>query len=183
MEGLQNQQCSLWKCQSSQYEGHVDDETATMVWPCLPYAWYTNPKGNLLWGAISKGTRQKGSKKTLEKLTEGPVNSGWYQLRKLGTACREPCSKAINNKKSSARFWDLETRGSRGSRREEETTKGSTRARIQQDLPSWAPRCPRIWLSRMGLISHLRACPPPLAGPLHNWSSETKKCHHHHYRV
>ena len=180
MEGLQNQQCSLWKCQSSQYEGHVDDETATMVWPCFPYAWYTNPKGNLQWGAIRKGTRQKGSKKTLEKLTEGPVNSDWYQLQKLGTACREPCSKAINKKKSSARFWDLETRGSRGSRREEETTKGSTRARIQQDLPSWAPRCPRIWLSRMGLISHLRACPPPLAGPLHNWSSETKKCHHHH---
>ena len=130
-----------------------------------------------------KGTRRRGSKKTLEKLTEGPVNSGWYQLKKLGTACREPCSKAISNKKSSARFWDLDTRRSRGSRREEETTKGSTRARIQQDLPSWAPRCPRIWLSRMGLISHLRACPPPLAGPLHNWSSETKKCHHHHYRV
>ena len=116
--GLQNQQWSPGESQSSQYGGHADAETM-MVWPCLLYAWYMNPKGAIRWK-----TRQRGSKKMLERLTEGPVDSGWHQPQTLGTACRKPCSMVINNKKSSTRFWDHKTRGSR----REEMMKGSTRA-------------------------------------------------------
>ena len=35
------------------------------------------------------------------------------------------------------------------------------------------PWCPRICISRIGLISHLSM--PPLAGPSHNWSLDMKK--------
>ena len=42
--------------------------------------------------------------------------------------------------------------------------------KIQLKTCSWEnlflfPRCPRICLSRIGLINHLRASRPPLAGP------------------
>ena len=146
-----------------------------MVWPFLLYAWYMNPKG-----AIQRKTRQKGSKKTLERPTEGPVNSGWHEPQTLGTACRKPCNMV---------WWSTTGRAAQDfkiTRQEtaEERRRWWKEAREQDPTGPASflcPECPKICLSRIGLISHLRACLPwqdlPTTDP---W---IRRNYHYHYQL
>ena len=122
-----------------------------IVWPCLLYVWFMNPKGAIRWK-----TRQRGSKKMLERLTEGPVDSGWHQPQTLGTACRNHAAWWLTTRRAAQDFEITRQEAAEESRR--------WRKEAQEQDPTGptflCPWCPRICLSRIGLISHPRACLP-----------------------
>ena len=121
-----------------------------MVWPCLLYAWYMNPKGAIRWK-----TRQRGSKKTLERLTEKPVDSAginpkhWEQLAENHAAWWLTTRRAAQDFEISR--WEVAEERRWWKEAQEQDSTGPT---------FLCPWCPRICLSRIGLISHPRACLP-----------------------